>query len=83
MKDTLSKLSNEEILHNAIRFSFDKAPRKDGGITAEDFQGYKKTFINCVKWLRDNYEPSDSKENAIQEVEAMINNSNTKEWKTQ
>lgn len=56
-KVAIRSLSDEELLSNALRFAFDKCP-KDEQLTLVDFQKYKKTFHSCMKWLRNNYEPT-------------------------
>jgi len=53
----MRSLSDDELLSNALRFAFAKCPTDERGALV-DFQKYKKTFYGCMKWLRDNYEPT-------------------------
>ena len=55
--DVMRSLSDDELLSNALRFAFDKCPTDETGALV-DFQKYKSTFYGCMKWLRDNYEPT-------------------------
>jgi len=53
----MRSLSDDELLSNALRFAFAKCPTDEKG-TLVDFQKYKSTFYRCMKWMRDNYEPT-------------------------
>jgi hypothetical protein len=55
-KTVINKLSDDDLLSNALRFAFAKCPTDERGALV-DFQKYKSTFYGCMKWLRDNYEP--------------------------
>jgi len=52
----IRSLTDDELLSNALRFAFDKCPDESGALV--DFQKYKSTFYGCMKWMRDNYEPT-------------------------
>lgn len=55
--DVMRSLSDDELLSNALRFAFAKCPTDERGALI-DFQKYKSTFYGCMKWMRDNYEPT-------------------------
>ena len=39
--------------------SFDKCPKDEkGAMDMKDIQKYKKTFMSCIKWLKENYQPA-------------------------
>lgn len=55
----IKDLTDNDILSNALRFSFDKCPKDEkGAMDMKDIQKYKKTFILCLKWLKENYQPA-------------------------
>lgn len=56
IKEFIKEISEEEIIHHALRFAFKTCPTGEKGELL-DFDKRKKTFYKCVKWFVDNYGP--------------------------
>ncbi len=59
MNKQIKDLTDDDILSNALRFSFERCPKDEKrAMDMEKIQKYKNTFIICLNWLRDNYKPA-------------------------